>query len=170
MKETIMLLGIHGVGKTFLLSKLSYDNYSASSLIREYKRTATDDRKRVENVEENQNILLNAIQNKNLLGDRFILDGHCCLLNSDSNIERIDKEVFRELALGGIVVLYEDAGVIYERLKKRDELELDIHLIETFQQTELEYARELAEELDVPYLITKSDIERIVSFINNVWR
>lgn len=42
MNETIMLFGVHGVGKTYLLSKLSYENYSASGLIREYLEETMD--------------------------------------------------------------------------------------------------------------------------------
>lgn len=170
MGETVMLLGIHGVGKTFLLSQLDYDNYSASDLIRQYKDSSPDEKKRVENIEDNQNILLNAIKNKKLFGQRFILDGHCCLLNKESNVEKIYKDVFMELGLGGIIVLYEDEETVCKRLKLRDQLEWDINLIKEFQHMELEYAGQLAEELRIPYLVTKSGREEVVSFINSIWR
>lgn len=104
MNETIMLFGVHGVGKTYLLSKLSYENYSASGLIREYQNEITDIEKRVSDIEGNQNTLLKAIKHKGLMGKRFILDGHGCLLNEKEEIVPIEKEIFEELKLGGIIV------------------------------------------------------------------
>ena len=55
-----MMVGVHGVGKTYLLNKLNYDTFTASQLIRE--KVVTDKSKRVANISNNQNILIDAIK------------------------------------------------------------------------------------------------------------
>lgn len=68
MKQTIMLLGVHGVGKTYLLSQMKHTSYSASELIRKYQQEEVDSQKKVANVKGNQDTLLKAIEQQNILG------------------------------------------------------------------------------------------------------
>ncbi|WP_302549314.1 hypothetical protein [Eubacterium ventriosum] len=69
MNKTIMMVGVHGVGKTYLLNKLNYDTFTASQLIRE--KVVTDKSKRVANISNNQNILIDAIKQRKLLGENI---------------------------------------------------------------------------------------------------
>ncbi len=64
-----MMVGVHGVGKTYLLNKLNYDTFTASQLIRE--KVVTDKSKRVANISNNQNILIDAIKQRKLLGENI---------------------------------------------------------------------------------------------------
>ena len=169
MRKTIMLLGVHGVGKTYLLSKLKYDSYSASGLIRAYQEEATDLQKRVANIEGNQGTLLNAIRQRSLLGKRYILDGHGCLLDENESIVPIEREVFKELQLGGVIVLTERPETICDRLQQRDGQEWSVDLITRFQYEEVLYTKNIAEWLNIPFTESNGDVDTVNLFISGIW-
>lgn len=168
MNRTIMLLGVHGVGKSYLLKQLNYNSVAASELIREYKES--DQKKKVKDISGNQSLLLNAIMSKDLLAKRYILDGHCCLFDEEQNICKIEMEIFNNLGLCGIIVLEEDVNIICKRLKDRDELIVKSDLMKKFQNQELTYAEEIARELNIPFLRTKGNLDMIRSFVDMLWR
>ena len=65
--KRVLFSGVHGVGKSFFLKKISqriegYDIYSASALIEKYHASTDAGYKRVKNVDENQDILVRAIK------------------------------------------------------------------------------------------------------------
>lgn len=168
MNRTIMLLGVHGVGKSFLLKQLNYKSVSASELIREYKES--DQKKRVKDISGNQSLLLNSIISKDLLAKEYILDGHCCLFDEEQNICLVEMEVFNNLGLCGIIVLEEDVDIICQRLKDRDGLIVKIDLMKEFQNQELKYAEKIARKLNIPFLRTKGNIDTVRNFIDIMWR
>lgn len=171
MNHTIMLTGVHGVGKGYLLSKMNYPSYSASELIRNYKNEVTDYHKVVADVGGNQNSLLIAINKLNLLGKKYILDGHFCLINQRKQIERVPQEFYISLSLGAVFVLHEKVDIIYERLLNRDKLKLDIELIGLLQQNEISYANEIASVLKVPIVESTGDeaLDKLHRLITCVW-
>ena len=89
----IFVSGIHGVGKTYFCNmvkdELGIKNYSASQLIagRRGKGFLVD--KFVSDIDDNQAILLDAINELRQADEEFILDGHFCLSNEDGVIARI---------------------------------------------------------------------------------
>lgn len=169
MKKTIMLVGVHGSGKTYLLSHLKYKSFTASDLIKKYQNEITDIHKKVSNIQGNQNALLMAIEDQKLLGERFILDGHCCLLNEDGRTQKIDRDIFLSISIGGIIGISQEPQIIYDRLKQRDSLDFDINMISKFQKEELSYAKELSIWLKIPYIEAENNIESIKAFIDNIW-
>lgn len=48
-------------------------------------------------------------------------------------------------------MLYSDPILIAERLKKRDDKEYSIKMLEKFQNKELNYGKEIANILDIPF-------------------
>ena len=91
--------GIHGAGKSYLCKKLNKYNiptYSAGHLIAEYKKEAYSSNKLINNIDDNQCVLIKAM---NSLNDRnpYILDGHLCLLNEYGEICRINSDVIIQL-------------------------------------------------------------------------
>ena len=168
MNRTIMMLGVHGVGKSYLLKQLNYSSITASDLIREYKNS--DQMKRVKDISSNQNVLLKAIVCKKLLGKKYILDGHCCLLDEENNIRKIELDMFDKLGLCGVIVLEEDVNIICQRLKERDNLIINHDLMERFQNQELTYAEKIANELEIPFLQAKGNVDYIRKFVDMLWR
>lgn len=150
MKITF-IAGIHGVGKTSFCMERKLNSYSASDLIRKYKKIGG---KQTECHEENQNLLLKAINT--LQEEEIYLDGHFCLLNEKNKIVEISKEVFQELQLVKIILLICSVEEIIKRLYDRDKVKYSYDLIENFQKQEVKRAKLLSQELKIPLEIIKN--------------
>ena len=98
MRKIIMLGGVHGVGKSYLCEKIKEKRlcevYTASHLIRQINYGYSDQNKRVDSINNNQNILLDAISKHIPDNTKIILDGHFCLINSINIIEDIPYDTF----------------------------------------------------------------------------
>jgi adenylate kinase len=173
-RKIIFVGGIHGVGKTtfcqVMASKLNIKHFSASHLISIEKADKHLSNKRVENINQNQDVLLTAI-NKHFNDETlYLLDGHFCLLNKDGQITRIPYSTYSGMNPDAIVVLIDEPENIYSRLSERDDIQHDLTLLRAFQEEEKYYAETIAVKLNIPYLIgnsTKSQIE-IYSFVKNL--
>lgn len=169
MKKIIFISGVHGVGKGYILKKISEDFsfpcYSASSLIKSFNNHC-DENKVVANVSENQNLLLSSI-NHNVKEKIFVLDGHSVLINSSNEFEKVDLNIFKDLNLCAIVNIYDEPSKIVERLKSRDNKIYEEKYIEDFQNEELSYSLNLSKEFEIPYLKFKNgnDLLELTEFI-----
>lgn len=177
--KTILLSGVHGVGKGFWLQKV-YDNkdkddficLSASELINKYKDAADAGYKKVSDVNNNQSILIEAIKNNfDLSPKRIILDGHICIINSNNNIEKIPLDFFLETRVCGILILEDDANTIFKRLKQRDCRCISLDMIQQIQMKEREYAIELHEkyQLKVCFITHEYSRKQFLEFSEECW-
>lgn len=99
-----------------------------------------------------------------------ILDGHFCLLDKAGDITKIPRSTYKEIFPQAIVALYENADIICERLKSRDGHNHDAGLLNAFQEEEITYAKEVAYDLNIPFISGKSgrDKEDIKSFLVDI--
>ena len=174
-KKIIFVAGIHGVGKTYLCHRLKesigIDHFSASQLISEFKSdklSSTD--KSVKNINNNQELLLKAIEKYIQPTRPTLLDGHCCLLNSYHKVERIPIETFVGIEPCSVIVLHDKTSSIIKKISGRDGVSYDIKLLSRFQDEEIKYARKIAERLRVPYLKSSVDkgLDSVKDFIKNL--
>ena len=173
--KIIFVGGIHGVGKTSLCEKLSnrigLNYFSASQLIRKQKDRHRDSKdKAVKDISNNQEILLTAINqfiDHNLI---VLLDGHFCLLNLNYEIIQIPQKTFEDISPIAIIILYDSILNIYRKITNRDGVNYDIDLLSSFQDKEIEYSMDIANKLEVPYLLfdVLSDISVVVEFITDL--
>lgn len=167
----IFVSGIHGVGKTFFCKmvkkELNIQSYSSSQLIatRRNKGFLTD--KLVQNIDDNQPLLVSAVDELRKTEGEFILDGHFCLLNAIGEITRIPADTYMSLKPDKIVLLMEQPEIIAERRLQRDGVYQEVSDIKAFQEAEKEYAEEIAEQLSIPLVISHGadDLNRIVEII-----
>ena len=154
----IFVCGIHGVGKTEycqeLAKKLGILSFTAGQLIYKGKKDPSKS-KRVNNINENQRILVEQVKKLKVERDRFILDGHMCLMNQKGTIESVREEVFSLLEIEEIEVLVDNPKNICERLRKRDGVVWEEDLIEKFQIQEIQHAKKIAKSLDVEVKIVR---------------
>ncbi len=150
--EIIFISGVHGVGKSSLCSRINQKFglpfYSASSLIREVKKSEVDVNKQVVDAENNQDYLIMALDNLNPQSEKILLDGHFCLNDSDGFFD-INIKTFQAMRLRSILVLHDIAEKIHQRLLKRDGKSLSAETIHSLQTRELELAKFTANELNV---------------------
>lgn len=143
----IFVGGVHGVGKTYFSEKMSlkynYRHYSASDLIN-FERNSS---KKVDDLEGNQEQLIKNVLALKEKSDKFILDGHFCLINESGDIERVPEETFIKLAPRIIVVLKADTKFIKGNLLTRDRYVQEEKFLAKFQEEECLYATEIAEKL-----------------------
>ena len=80
----IFVCGIHGVGKTHYCKTLSKElelpYFIASDLLEKRKKQVYIE-KRVQNIRENQEILIEVVKKIEQQIRNYILDGHLCLLD-----------------------------------------------------------------------------------------
>ncbi|MCM1493660.1 MAG: ATP-binding protein [Muribaculaceae bacterium] len=167
----IFVSGIHGVGKTYFCNmikeKLGIKNYSASQLIAGRRGKSFSADKFVSEIDDNQVLLLDAINELRQADEEFILDGHFCLLNKNGVITRIPMETYILLKPDTMILLLENSKIIAERRLQRDGIQQDERIIADFQDAEKVYAVEIAKQLNIPLEISggASDLERIVEII-----
>lgn len=145
------------MGKTtfcdVLLKKYQIPSYSASRLISKRKAVQFNANKKTGNIPGNQSLLVDAIREFELGQEQFLLDGHFCLVRDDGGVARIPETTFVQLMPAGIVVLTDSAANIAQRVEGRDGVSWTRAFVEKFQQEELAYSNEIAETLNVPYLV-----------------
>ena len=168
----IFLSGIHGAGKSYLcndLNKYNISTYSASHLIAEYKKETYTPIKLTNDIDGNPYALIKAINSLNDV-NQYVLDGHLCLLNGETKISRINSDVIIQLNPQMILNKVSDPSEIFKRLKQRDNKKYNINFLESFQNEEIQYARELSEILKIKLLTIDDDfkIDEIVKIIRRV--
>lgn len=157
----IFVAGVHGVGKTYLASRLPEGvgliHTSASRLIQEERTMPSwGADKRVSDVDANQLALAGAVRRHNDAGRRLLLDGHFVLLDGEGAFKRLDATVFRSLNLDGTVLVEADAPTIAARIRERDHRDVDLaHTVE-FMAEERAQARAVCEMLGIALLILES--------------
>ena len=170
----IFLSGIHGVGKTFFCNlvkeELGIKSYSASQLIIEKRNKEFAMDKFVSDINDNQLLLIEAIDELRQNEEDFILDGHFCLLNTCGEVTRIPYNTFELLKPDTIILLTEKPDIIAERRFQRDGIIQDICEIRKFQEAEKQYAQEVSQNFRVPLQISNGayDLRHIVDFIKTV--
>ncbi len=176
MRKIIFVAGIHGVGKTYICSKvkdiIGIEHYKASQLIHNTLSQPTDVNKRVYNIDKNQDALIMAIKETIALDTDFILDGHFCLLDRYENITKISPDVFIEINISAILLLTENIETIKEGLLQRDQCDFDSNLLNEYQIAEELYSIEIAKLLNIPLLkfhnSRNNNIEPIVSYVSEI--
>lgn len=157
----IFIAGIHGVGKTFLASRLpaSYGltHTSASKLIREEKMLPNwGNDKLVADIDSNQIALAKAVQRHNDSGTKLLLDGHFVLLDVGGNFTCIEMEVFRSLHLDAVILIEEMPSTVAERIRQRDERVTDPEFLVDFMTAERTHAQSVCNEIGIPLDILMS--------------
>ncbi len=160
MKKIIFIGGIHGVGKGTLCRNVCNDlnlhHLSASDVLK-WEDISQKENKLVDDFAFTQNRLITNLQQIVKEKERYVLDGHYCLLNTDNIPEKIDFDTFRTLNPFAFIIVVDDVQEIKKRLENRDKREYDYNLLLKFQELELEYSKELAEQLNKPHLTLKSE-------------
>jgi adenylate kinase len=173
MEEPFMIFisGIHGVGKSFFCTRLrattGIETYTSSKLIEQAKKVSFAADKKINDIDDNQKHLLAAITVLKGKNKFFVLDGHFCLLSKDGCIVRISKQTFIDLQPEAIVLITEQPAVIAERRMERDGIEIDMMQTQRFQEAEIAYAQEVAEELEISLKVSKGagDLLDTIDFI-----
>lgn len=154
----IFVCGIHGVGKTYYCEKISEEfkipYFTASDLIKNREKQEFKEKK-VQNISNNQEILIEEVQKIQQRVDNFILDGHLCLLDAEGKIQKVRVEVFRKMRIESLVVVIDGIKEIQEKIWKRDGIEWDCEFLEFFQDEEIKYAKKIASQLKIDLKITK---------------
>ena len=152
----IFVAGVHAVGKTTACTQaagsLGLVHYAASSLIKAEKASAIPKQgKAVTDVNGNQELLICGVEKAcERHQGRIILDGHFTLSKPDGQIEAIALDVFRAIALDGVVVFQDKPADIVMRLKLRDGEIRNPDAIARHQNAELTHAKFVSRELNVP--------------------
>lgn len=170
----VFIGGVHGVGKSTLIqtaiSRSDITVMTASEIIK-WNEISSAQNKKVNDIDDTQNKLIEGLRNKVDYSHNYILDGHFCLLDKDGEVQKVPFETFRAINPIGIVILLESSTKIVQRLNKRDGQSYSVELIHRFQEQESEYAKEVASILSIPFLEihgqTDETISNFKSFIDN---
>ncbi len=172
-RQIIFIGGVHGVGKTTLCKKIesrfNIEHFSASNLIAKEKAEEHLRNKQVDNITENQDFLVTAI-NKYFKNETwYLLDGHFCLLNKNNEISKIPYSTYEGICPSAIIVLVDEPENIYTRLNLRDSIEHDLSLLRFFQEQEIDYAGYIKDKLNIPYIMCNlSEEEKIYTFVEDL--
>ncbi len=164
--------GVHGVGKGTVCNKIckqvGLTHLSASELLK-WGEISTNDNKKVKDIKDTQERLLTGINNATQKGKSYLLDGHFCLFNAKGVIEKVPKETFAKIAPKSIAIVATDVILIKQRLEARDKKIYELEILEYMQNTEKEYAEEVATILDIPFFeIKDGNHTKLVRFISKV--
>lgn len=145
--------GIHGVGKSTICNKLCTDlnieYLSASEILKWIEINKDTKSKKVDNIPFTQDRLIQGLLNRVDRNQRYLLDGHYCLLDKNNTIVKVPFETFEAINPISLHIIIGDIGEIKSRLELRDKCSYDYKLLEIMQKQEINYAQELSEKLEV---------------------
>lgn len=166
-RNIIFVSGIHGVGKTTFVKRLSNilgkTYYSSSDLIKKQNAALDFPDKKISDIKKNQDTLFEAINNF-VKEDSFILDGHFVLLDSKGLPINIPEKTFTNLSPRQLILLTLDVELIHQRLKVRGNI-IDPETLNKLQKREVAHAHHISEllNLNIIHLSTESEVEEYLS-------
>jgi adenylate kinase len=157
-RNIIFMGGIHGVGKGTICKEISLNTgliHLTASQILKWEEISEEGNKLVENITSTQDRLIKGLKNLIKNNEKYILDGHFCLLNSDGVPSRIDEATFDQINPKIIAIVIDDVVKIVKRLEARDGKIYDAKVLCELQQMEIEYAKYLSDKYSTPYIEIK---------------
>lgn len=160
--------GIHGVGKSTICKSLCNDlkiNYLSASDVLNWDKINPDfQNKKVNNISYTQDLLIEGLNKCIVKNEKYLLDGHYCLLNKYNQIIKLPIETFKRINPVSFYIIVNDIGIIKSRLESRDGRDYDYDVLSRMQDLEIKYATELSKELDKTLIISKgSDYDLILT-------
>ncbi len=169
--KIVFVGGIHGSGKgTFckeVINKLDFKHLSASEVLK-WEDISDIKNKKVENFNTTQDRLINNLKKIIKPNQKYLLDGHFTLLNSSNRPEKIDINTFIDINPLSIVLIRCAPETISKRLNKRDESIYKVELLKEMQNLEIEHAKHVSKELNIPLYIFEGDTERILKYLKDI--
>lgn len=145
--------GIHGVGKSTVCQSICREldlEYLSASEVLKWKEINEDAKnKKVQNIPDTQNRLINGLINTIQNNKRYLLNGHYCLLNANNEIINIPLDTFTQINPFSLNLIVGDISEIKKRLDRRDNKSYDCELLEHLQNEEISYAKQLSKTLGV---------------------
>ncbi|MCW3168480.1 ATP-binding protein [Chryseobacterium sp. 09-1422] len=171
MKSIIFIGGIHGSGKGRICEEITGKSnlvHLTASQVLKWNEISNKNEKIVKNISDTQNRLIDNL--KNIVSDKnkYLLDGHFCLLNKDRIPEKIPIKTFLDIAPVKLILVTANPELIRERLANRDNMNYSIELIEKFQNLEIEFSKEISHVLGSPLHLINSeefDIDNTLNFL-----
>ncbi|SFE56826.1 MULTISPECIES: ATP-binding protein [Flavobacterium] len=158
MKNIIFIGGIHGVGKGTICNEIALKTGSihlTASQILKWEEISNRDNKLVKNIASTQSRLIKGLENLIRTDEKYLLDGHFCLLNSDGMPSRIDEDTFDQINPKAIGIVIDVVEKIAKRLEARDGKIYDVKVLNELQQMEIEYAKYLSDKYSIPHIEIK---------------
>lgn len=158
VENIIFIGGIHGVGKGTIckeiVSKTDLIHITASEILK-WNEISDRDNKLVTNISSTQERLILGLKNLIKKDEKYLLDGHFCLLNSNEIPIRIDEVTFDQINPKAIAIVIDNVEKIIKRLEARDGKNYNAKVLNQLQQMEIEYAKFLANRYSIPYIEIK---------------
>lgn len=168
----IFIGGIHGVGKGTICSKIQREidlkHLSASEVLKWSEVSPDPTNKLVKDIPDTQQRLIRGLERVVEPAQRYILDGHFCLFDSNGKVSPIPVETFMKISPILLSVVICDAGIVAERLQARDNKKYDALIIEKMQKIELEHAQLVADKLNVDLIKVEGNPTELIDKINSL--
>ncbi len=154
-RNIIFIGGVHGVGKGTICKKISVSKkitHLSASKVLKWNEISTKENKLVKSLDTTQSRLIKGLDAliKNI--NTYLLDGHYCLLNSNSKPEKVSEKTFEIINPKVMAIVIEETEIIYERLKQRDGTKYSLSLLNEMQEMEIDYAKYLSSKFNKPYV------------------
>ncbi len=171
MKNIILIGGIHGVGKNFMLSRTKFLNpinhLTASEVLKWNKISKNPHDKKVVSISNTQALLLYNLKKIIQKDQIYLLDGHLTLLNKDGDVERIPQETVTQINPKALIIKTADPNIILKRLEERDNTIWTLDKITHMQQEEIKYAQELSSVLGINlYILDDNQEDKLCEIVN----
>ena len=166
----IFIGGIHGSGKGTFCKKISSQagipHFTASELLK-WNEVSPDIRnKKVLDIPDTQNRLIFGLINILKQHPEIILDGHFCLFNKEGEVVKVDIDTFKQINPEIIVLVKSEIEEIQQRLYLRDSILYDLHELKKMQDLEVEYSKEVAIKLEIPYFqLDNNNLHELITLI-----
>ena len=169
----IFVGGIHGSGKgticRLIVKQTNVSHFTASEVLNWNDIAINDKDKRVRSFTETQQRLVNGLEKIKSQNKKILLDGHFCLFNSNSKVEKIEFSTFEKIAPSIIIVVTAKPLEIKERLLIRDGIDYDLAVLREMQNFEIDYAIHVSKVLNVPYFEVKDEVSNsLLTTINEL--
>lgn len=165
----IFVAGVHGVGKGYLCERHASNNNmlykSASEIIKENSGIDLSQDKLTSDINQNQKILISALNEFKKNNKDLLLDGHFALVNKSGDITPLPLNIFDLMKIDAVILIENEKEIITQRILNRDGKQ-PLYSVEELMTAEINNAKFICNKLDIPLKVlmapTFSDFDEAV--------